>query len=147
MSQQHSGRIYIPNQSHYEGDKKDPYDLDLQEYIEDKAPAPPAPQGGSSYLVYTALLTQSGTNAPTATVLENTIGNILWEYSGTGEYTGTLTDAFTLNKTWCIIGTRDEQTQFAISTNTSVITVSTWNNGVYSNSLLSKTPIEIRVYP
>jgi hypothetical protein len=30
--------------------------------------------GGASYLVYTALLTQSGTSAPTATVLDNTLG-------------------------------------------------------------------------
>jgi hypothetical protein len=38
------------------------------------------------YKVYTALLTQTGTDAPVATVLENTIGNITWEYFGTGIY-------------------------------------------------------------
>lgn len=36
--------------------------------------------GAASYAVYTALLTQTGTDAPVATVLENTLGFIpLWE--------------------------------------------------------------------
>jgi len=34
------------------------------------------------YLSYVALLTQSGTNAPVATVLENTIGDIVWSTDG-----------------------------------------------------------------
>ena len=38
------------------------------------------------YNIYTALLTQSGTAAPVATVLENTIGNITWVYEGVGQY-------------------------------------------------------------
>jgi len=56
------------------------------------------PQG---YLVYTALLTQTGTDAPVATVLENTLGGtVVWTYDDIGLYQGTLTDAFTENKTW-----------------------------------------------
>jgi len=40
------------------------------------------------YKVYTALLTQTGTDAPVATVLENTLGyNITWGYSNVGVYT------------------------------------------------------------
>jgi hypothetical protein len=43
--------------------------------------------GGSSYLVYTALLTQTGTDAPVATVLENTLGvNISYSYALLGTY-------------------------------------------------------------
>ena len=43
---------------------------------------------GPTYKVYTALLTQSGTDAPVATVLENTLGyNITWGYSNVGVYT------------------------------------------------------------
>ena len=39
------------------------------------------------YKVYTALLTQSGTSNPTATVLENTLGQtITWSYNGVGVY-------------------------------------------------------------
>lgn len=58
--------------------------------------------GGASYLVYTALLTQSGTDAPVATVLENTLGGtVVWTRNDTGIYTGTLAGAFTENKTFC----------------------------------------------
>jgi hypothetical protein len=63
-------------------------------------------QGGSPvkpYKVYTALLTQSGTTAPVATVLENTIGNIVWSYSTPGSYLATLTGAFTNGKTFVSI--------------------------------------------
>jgi hypothetical protein len=60
--------------------------------------APPEPE--ASYKVYTALLTQTGTSAPTATVLENTIGTITWTYTDYGFYTGTCTGCFTENKTF-----------------------------------------------
>ena len=41
----------------------------------------PSTSGAASYLVYTALLTQSGTDAPVATVLENTLGGtVTWSY-------------------------------------------------------------------
>lgn len=65
--------------------------------------------GGSSSVVgypegtkmYLALLTQSGTDAPVATVLVNTLGGTLvWSYEGVGLYQATLAGAFTANKTW-----------------------------------------------
>lgn len=56
--------------------------------------------GGAPYLVYTALLLQEGTDAPVATVLQNTIGNIVWSYGGVGFYYATLAGAFTANKTY-----------------------------------------------
>lgn len=52
------------------------------------------------YKCYVALLTQSGTDAPIPTVLENSLGGtVVWARSGAGNYTGTLASAFTLNKT------------------------------------------------
>lgn len=40
-----------------------------------------------TYKVYTALVTQSGTNAPVATVLENTlVGTVSFYYDGAGSY-------------------------------------------------------------
>lgn len=52
------------------------------------------------YKIYTALLNQSGTSAPTATVLENTLGGtVVWSYDSIGGYTATLSGAFTENKT------------------------------------------------
>ncbi len=53
------------------------------------------------YKVYTALLSQTGTSAPTAVVLENTlVGAIVWTTLGDGQYIGTLSGAFTANKTY-----------------------------------------------
>ena len=49
--------------------------------------------------IYVALLTQTGTDAPVATVLQNTLGGTLvWTYSDIGSYIGTLLGAFTENK-------------------------------------------------
>jgi len=58
------------------------------------------PGGGASYLSYVALLTQSGTSAPVATVLENTLGGTpVWSRFGVGAYYVTLVGSFTANKT------------------------------------------------
>ena len=55
------------------------------------------------YKVYTALLTQSGTSAPVAMVLENTLGGTVeWSYVDVGIYRATLTGAFTTNKTMIV---------------------------------------------
>lgn len=51
------------------------------------------------YKVYTALLTQSGTNAPVATVLQNTLGNVTFEFVGDGQFNVTSTGLFTIGKT------------------------------------------------
>ena len=51
------------------------------------------------YKVYTALLTQSGIDAPVATVLENTLGDIVWSYNSIGIYHATSIGSFTENKT------------------------------------------------
>lgn len=65
--------------------------------------------GGSGYsagypdgtLIYVALLTQSGTNAPVATVLQNTLGGtVVWSRDDVGKYTATLANAFTTDKTY-----------------------------------------------
>lgn len=54
----------------------------------------------ASYLAYTALLTQTGTDAPTVTVLENTLGGtVVWTRDDVGSYKGTLAGAFVNNKT------------------------------------------------
>ena len=50
--------------------------------------------------VYRALLTQSGTDAPVATVLENTLGGtVAWSRLDTGKFDGTLVGAFPADKT------------------------------------------------
>ncbi len=54
----------------------------------------------NSYKEYLAFLTQSGTGAPSATILINTLGGtITWTRSSTGIYVGTSAGLFTLSKT------------------------------------------------
>lgn len=64
----------------------------------------PSPIGNPK--CYIALLTQTGTNAPVATVLQNTLGgNPVWSYTSTGDYAITLAGAWTANKTWAVCAT------------------------------------------
>lgn len=107
--------------------------------------------GGAGYLVYTALLSQTGTDAPVATVLENTLaGTVVWTYDDVGSYIGTLAGVFIINKTVIILGASNGAGQgnaaFRSSDNTVGI-VSANGSGTPANDLLYETPIEIRVYP
>lgn len=63
------------------------------------------PVVGLPYLVYRALLNQSGTDAPTAIVLENTLGEVpTFGYTNPGEYTlNTVGNVFTTNKTFLLV--------------------------------------------
>lgn len=114
------------------------------------------------YKVYTALLTQSGTGAPTVTVLQNTIGTIVWSRVSIGSYKGTLTGVFTSGKTFYNItynnnaggGGSGEFLIYEIrNDNINAIQISTLDVEMVthlanpSDSLLSSTPIEIRIYP
>jgi len=58
-------------------------------------------QAGLGYTTYVALLNQTGTNAPVATILKNSTGyTYTWARVGSGEYTITASgNAFTANKT------------------------------------------------
>ena len=60
---------------------------------------------GGIYKVYTAIITQTGTDAPTAVVLQNTLGitPTLTRFA-TGNYRITASNTFTANKTFCIVG-------------------------------------------
>ena len=99
--------------------------------------------------VYTALLTQSGTAAPVATILQNTTGGtITWTRTGAGEYTATIANAlFTLNKTLVFINNGDGLYQGGaiapswISPTTTTINIDTFTDGALINGA-----IEIRIY-
>ena len=58
------------------------------------------------YKVYTALLNQTGVAAPVPTILENTLGNIVWSYSSAGNYLATLAGAFTSQKTFFYVSSQ-----------------------------------------
>lgn len=79
--------------------------------------------------VYKALITQSGTSAPTVTVIENTLGGtVVWARTGTGVYTGTLVGAFTANKTWAIVQSDGGSANPELKrTSDDVVTLKTYN--------------------
>jgi len=97
------------------------------------------------YRSYTALLTQTGTDAPVATVLENTLGlNPVFTYDVAGQYTLTdLSGLFLSNKTAVFM-------QFKNGGPTMEILVENVNqiiiNANGQNDILLNTFIEIRVY-
>ena len=102
---------------------------------------------GLKYKVYTALLTQSGMDAPVATVLENTIGEIVWRRVNEGQYECELTDAFIEDKTGILTTATFDGYVEAYWNNVNTCQVITFNtSGVYTDGYLYKQLIEIRVY-
>jgi hypothetical protein len=105
------------------------------------------------YKVYTALMIQSGTDAPTANVLENTIGSLTWARQNPGIYVATCTGCFTENKTTPISGvlilTTDGQVYnikgYRNSDDEYIIETGNANDGIGDN-FLANSMIEIRVY-
>lgn len=101
--------------------------------------------------VWRGLLTQSSTSAPTAVVLENSLGGtITWARTSAGLYTGTLTGAFTASKTFLSLvqgGGVDGHYQ-VVRTSADVITITTddADTPAVTDSQLSSSPLEILVY-
>ena len=96
---------------------------------------------------YVALVSQSGSDAPTASELENSLGGtIVWSYISNGHYRGTLTGAFPdVNKFWA--------TPSAGSNDTVGASIG-WNDAnsfdlyeTFGDDGLINYSIEIRVYP
>lgn len=101
------------------------------------------------YKVYTALLTQTGTNAPVATVLEDTLGGtVVFSYDAVGSYTATLTGAFVLNKTWVSItsAASADVTVTAGRSSDNTVNIKSFLSGTLTNSIMSPASFEIRVY-
>jgi hypothetical protein len=109
------------------------------------------PSTSSPYKVYTALLNQSEDFAPTAIVLENTLGNITYQWADTGIYRISSEGLFTENKTFVLIGNSirsnnpTESIKFKVES-TNRIRIYTIRESGLINEILSNTPIEIRVY-
>lgn len=107
------------------------------------------------YKVYTALLNQSGTAAPTALVLENTLGGSPSLTRGAvGDYSITLNGAFTSNKTTVLVGTvgnGDHSATYssnAYVTSNNQIRIATFDLDtlLLVDDCLLNTFVEIRVY-
>ena len=102
--------------------------------------------------VYKALLTQTGTAAPVATVLANTLsGTPVWSYDYVGGYILTLASAFPTGKTLMYISTKNTGSQSCViaegdGLNTILVdTVDLSGTGV--NGVLTATSITIEVFP
>ena len=99
------------------------------------------------YKVYTALLTQSSNSAPTAIELENTLGDITFDYDGAGYYFINSTFLFTANKTAIFFGNTNAFSIKIYVNDSSLLTIEVFDStGAYVNGGLNNTPIEIRVY-
>jgi hypothetical protein len=108
------------------------------------------------YKVYTALLTQTGTTAPVATVLDNTLGfDVNFEYFSQGYYIITNPENFPVNKTICFATPSDWSGAVYIPINRiddefdnifQIGSLDIGSNYTPTDGKLLNTPIEIRVY-
>tara|TARA_R110000868_G_scaffold367067_1_gene630024 strand:+ start:95 stop:547 length:453 start_codon:yes stop_codon:yes gene_type:complete len=131
------------------------YWFNLEQYIKSFIPVTPTTTTTSStttappaYKIYSALVTQSGTNPPTVTILQNTLGGTpVWSYVGVGLYAATLSGAFTTNKTSILVGSLFSTTGVSSSSSGSnLFNISTYEGGSFVNDILNKTTVEVKVY-
>lgn len=102
---------------------------------------------------YTALLSQTGTTAPTAIVLADSIGGITWTRTAVGEYLGTASTPFDVANTFVIIGNVEHDylasTYVNSDGNIVVVTCRTSGGGgghSHQDDKLNYSPIEVRIY-
>jgi hypothetical protein len=103
------------------------------------------------YKKYIALISQTGTNDPTVSILENTIGDIVWTRGGVGDYSGTLIGAFLQPKTYIIFqnfysGTGSHISFIERISDNEINIVTKDNTNTFIDNVLNYTTIEIRVY-
>jgi len=103
------------------------------------------------YKKYIALISQTGTNDPTLSILENTIGDIVWTRGGVGDYSGTLIGAFLQPKTYIIFqnfysGTGSHISFIERISDNEINIVTKDNTNTFIDNVLNYTTIEIRVY-
>ena len=102
-----------------------------------------------AYKVYTALLTQAGTSAPIANVLESTLdGTVTFEYVGPGLYNAVLVGEFTPGSTTATLsgGTSSQIFKAYGFSNDRVGLVTYDTSGSPANNQMGITTLEIRVY-
>jgi hypothetical protein len=105
-------------------------------------------------LLYKAVISQAGTDAPTAAVAKNSLGGtVVWARTSEGIYTATLAGAFTLNKTIVHftpeVGAGDAVSIYATRTSADVITLTVKDIAGAVTDLTSTNGsfISIEVYP
>jgi hypothetical protein len=111
---------------------------------------PQGPSGGGvSYLKYVALISQSGTSNPTVVVKENTLSITGWVRFNPGYYYATGFTGYSQNRV-VIFFTKDSLTVgFGLASfNSGTLEIKTYNtSGVLTDSLMSYSQMEVRLYP
>jgi hypothetical protein len=100
--------------------------------------------------VYRALLTQTGTDAPVATVLENSLGGVVvWTYDSPGSYFGTLVGAFPASKVFMLLSSSVASSflEFNRNDDDSVYIQTRDNASALSDGFIVGSSIEILVFP
>lgn len=95
-------------------------------------------------------LVQSGASAPVATVFINTLGGtIVWSWSSTGDYRGTLAGAFPAGKTFLLIAQTSQNTYIRLSRVDANEIEITAQDGTFTlaDNLLNDNAVEIAIYP
>lgn len=109
------------------------------------------------YKSYVAIVTQANAEAPTAIVLENTLGGpVVWSRNGSGDYRFTATGLLTVNKTIGFLGTNPV---FSAGTSTpfyrlvytdvnsgALRLTDSSGNSIGQDGRVNALPVEIRVY-
>ena len=105
-------------------------------------------------LVYKALLSQTGTDAPTAVVHVNTLGGVpVFGYDGVGYYRMTLNSAFPQTRAHAYlqnnIGDGAAPAFFSVKVNASgnYVEIATGDGQDGLDEVLANTPITIEIYP
>ncbi len=103
------------------------------------------------YSSYTALLTQTSTDAPVATVLSsNLTGTFTWARTGVGVYTLTASTAtFTAGKTILFLNAGSSPSLITGErTSDTVLTIKTFipSNGVATDAAITNGAFEVRIY-
>jgi hypothetical protein len=100
--------------------------------------------------LYRAVLTQTGTGAPSATVLDNTLGPVVWTRTSVGRYLGTLAGSFPSGKTVLLVGAAHDASILATARRDdgdNVRVATTVVDGTSVDDELSETVVEILIYP
>ena len=102
------------------------------------------------YKVYTAIVTQSSTNAPVLTILENTFTEVpTSSYTSVGDYAiNFASTTLTANKTAVFANNTIEYNKRLLGKwgNTTKVILRSQNAGSYADDIFSNTSVEIRLY-
>jgi hypothetical protein len=103
-----------------------------------------------TYQKYIALISQTGTNDPTLSILENDLGDLVFTRAAIGRYEATLTGAFpTQGQVYLMVSNSQVDTYLRIFwTSTDTIEIRTLDfTNTLTDGLLDYNTLEIRVYP